>query len=79
MAIDDYTSGALDGYDKKDIEGLLTDRLDQARDNLDEALERIRALVDQLHHLRTRCSTSNTSARSNRGSRATQRQRAKAR
>lgn len=45
-AIDDYTSGALDGYDKKDIEGLLTDRLDQARDNLDEALERIRALVE---------------------------------
>ncbi|EUA94214.1 putative type I restriction-modification system, R subunit [Mycobacterium ulcerans str. Harvey] len=45
-AIDDYTSGALDGYDKKDIGGLLTDRLDQARDNLDEALERIRALVE---------------------------------
>nr|WP_202951345.1 MULTISPECIES: type I restriction endonuclease subunit R [Mycobacterium ulcerans group] len=45
-AIDDYTSGALDGYDKKDIEGLLTDRLDQARDDLDEELERIRAQVE---------------------------------
>jgi type I restriction enzyme R subunit len=45
-AINDYTSGALDGYDKKDIEGLLTDRVEQARDDLDEALERIRALVE---------------------------------
>ncbi len=45
-AITDYTSGALDGYEKKDIEGLLSDRIDKARDNLDEALERIRALVE---------------------------------
>jgi type I restriction enzyme, R subunit len=45
-AIHDYTSGALDGYDKKDIEGLLTDRVEQARDDLEEALERIRALVE---------------------------------
>lgn len=45
-AISDYTSGALDGYEKKDIEGLLSDRIDKARENLDEALERIRALVE---------------------------------
>ncbi|WP_433702988.1 type I restriction endonuclease subunit R [Prescottella equi] len=45
-AITDYTSGALDGYEKTDIEGLLTDRIDKARENLDEALERIRALVE---------------------------------
>ncbi|MDI9629466.1 MAG: HsdR family type I site-specific deoxyribonuclease [Acidobacteriota bacterium] len=45
-AITDYTSGALDGYEKKDIEGLLSDRIDKARENLDEALERIRALVE---------------------------------
>ncbi len=45
-AVDDYTSGALDGYEKKDIEGLLTDRIDKARDDLDEALERIRALCE---------------------------------
>jgi type I restriction enzyme R subunit len=45
-AITDYTSGALDGYDKKDIEGLLSSRIDRAREDLDEALERIRALCE---------------------------------
>jgi type I restriction enzyme R subunit len=45
-AITDYTSGALDGYEKQDIEGLLTDRLEGARDDLDDALERIRALCE---------------------------------
>lgn len=45
-AITDYTSGALDGYEKSDIDGLLTDRIDTARENLDEALERIRALCE---------------------------------
>jgi type I restriction enzyme R subunit len=45
-AITDYTGGALDGYDKKDIEGLLTDRLTGAREDLEEALEQIRALCE---------------------------------
>lgn len=45
-AITDYTSGALDGYEKSDIEGLLSDRLVKGREDLDEALERIRALVE---------------------------------
>lgn len=45
-AITDYTSGALDGYDKKDIEGLLSNRIDRAREDLDEALEKIRALCE---------------------------------
>src|SRR5207249_2176031 len=45
-AITDYTGGALDGYEKKDIERLLTDRLTGAREDLDEALERIRALCE---------------------------------
>ena len=45
-AVKDYTSGALDGYEKEDINGLLTDRIEQAREDLDEALERIRALVE---------------------------------
>ncbi|HET7475931.1 MAG TPA: type I restriction endonuclease subunit R [Dermatophilaceae bacterium] len=45
-AITDYTSGALDGYEKTDIEGLLYDRVDKAREDLEEALERIRALVE---------------------------------
>ena len=29
-AVQDYTSGALDGYDKEDVAGLLEDRLDKA-------------------------------------------------
>jgi type I restriction enzyme R subunit len=45
-AINDYTSGALEGYEKQDIEGLLTDRIEKARDDLDDALERIRALCE---------------------------------
>jgi type I restriction enzyme, R subunit len=45
-AITDYTSGALDGYEKKDIEGLLADRIERARDDLDEALERVRAICE---------------------------------
>ncbi|GAA1821038.1 type I restriction endonuclease subunit R [Agromyces neolithicus] len=47
-AITDYTSGALDGYEKNDIEGLLTDRIDKAREDLDEALERVRALIEPI-------------------------------
>jgi len=45
-AIGDYTSGALDGYEKTDIEGLLKDRSEQERKDLDDALERIRALCE---------------------------------
>lgn len=45
-AITDYTSGALDGYEEQDIEGLLTDRIGKAREDLDEAVERIRALCE---------------------------------
>ncbi|MFF9099675.1 type I restriction endonuclease subunit R [Streptomyces rubrogriseus] len=45
-AITDYTSGALDGYEPQDIEGLLTDRIEKRREALDEALERIRALCE---------------------------------
>ena len=45
-AITVYTSEALDGYEKDDIEGLLKDRTEQGRKDLDEALEKIRALVE---------------------------------
>jgi type I restriction enzyme R subunit len=45
-AITDYTSGALDGYERQDIEGLLSDRIEKARENLDEALERVRAICE---------------------------------
>jgi type I restriction enzyme, R subunit len=45
-AITDYTSGALDGYEKEDVQGLVKDRTEQERSDLDEALDKIRALVD---------------------------------
>jgi len=45
-AITDYTSGALDGYEKNDIEGLLSDRIEKAREDLDDALETIRAICE---------------------------------
>ncbi|MFM2408782.1 MAG: hypothetical protein RL358_1524 [Pseudomonadota bacterium] len=45
-AIDDYTSGALDGYDKEDVAGLLVDRLETARERLEEAREAIKALCE---------------------------------
>lgn len=45
-AIVDYTGGALDGYEKEDVEALLSDRVERARADLDEALERIRALCE---------------------------------
>jgi type I restriction enzyme, R subunit len=45
-AITDYTSGALDGYEKEDVEGLLKDRTEQERNDLDDALEKVRNLVE---------------------------------
>ncbi len=45
-AISDYTSGALDGYEREDIEGLLADRIAGARSDLDEAMERLRAICE---------------------------------
>ena len=45
-AVNDYTGGALDGYDKEDVKGLLKDRLAEARDDLEEAREAVRALCE---------------------------------
>ncbi len=45
-AIADYTSGALDGYDEDDIRGLLANRIEKGRKDLDEALERVRAICE---------------------------------
>ncbi|WP_341327933.1 type I restriction endonuclease subunit R [Methylotuvimicrobium sp. KM2] len=45
-AVSDYTEGAFDGYDKEDVAGLLKDRLEQARLDLDNALEMVRALCE---------------------------------
>lgn len=45
-SINDYTGEAFDGFDAEDVAGLLTDRLENARNRLDEALEAIRALCE---------------------------------
>jgi type I restriction enzyme, R subunit len=45
-AVKDYTSGALDGYDKEDVKGLLEDRLEKAREDLDDAREAVKALCE---------------------------------
>ncbi|WP_153146811.1 type I restriction endonuclease subunit R [Dechloromonas sp. H13] len=45
-AVSDYTSGALDGYDKDDVKGLLENRLEKAREDLEEAREAVRALCE---------------------------------
>lgn len=45
-AIHDYTLGALDGYAKEDIDGLLKDRIEEARHDLDDALETVRLLCE---------------------------------
>jgi type I restriction enzyme R subunit len=46
QAVQDYTSGALDGYDREDIEGLLINRLVMARERLEECREVVKALCE---------------------------------
>ena len=45
-SIHDYTSGAFDAYDKDDVIGLLTDRLERAKEHLEETREAIKALCE---------------------------------
>lgn len=47
-AVADYTSGALDGYDKEDVKGLLENRLEKAKEDLEEAREAIKALCEHV-------------------------------
>lgn len=47
-SIKDYTSEALSGYDKSDVDGLLKDRLDQGRNHLETAREAIKALCEHV-------------------------------
>lgn len=61
-AVNDYTSGAFDGYDAEDVAGLLEDRLEKGRQRLEDALETVRALCepvappkDSAAHLRYFC------------------------
>jgi type I restriction enzyme R subunit len=45
-AVHDYTSGALDGYDKEDVAGLLEDRLAKGKERLENGLEALRVLCE---------------------------------
>lgn len=45
-AITDYTTGAFDDYDRDDVDGLLKNRLEQAKLDLDSALEVARSLCE---------------------------------
>jgi type I restriction enzyme R subunit len=44
--VTDYTAGALEGFDKEDVLGLLKDRLKEGKRDLNEALEIVRALCE---------------------------------
>lgn len=45
-SIEDYTSEALGGYNKKDVQGLLTDRLKLGKEKLDDTLESMQCLCE---------------------------------
>ena len=45
-SVSDYTTEALDGYDKGNVEGLLSDRLTKGKERLEETLEAVRALCE---------------------------------
>jgi type I restriction enzyme R subunit len=68
-AVHEYTSGAFDGYDREDVAGLLENRLEKARERLEEAKETVRALCepveppkDSVAHLRYFCAQESGSA-----------------
>ncbi len=45
-AVTEYTSGAFEGFDKEDVLGLLKDRLEEGKKDLEEALEAVHALCE---------------------------------
>ena len=69
QSIKNYTGEAFDGYDKADVRGLLKDRLQQGREQLDEAREAIKALCEPIEpphdttaYLRFFCATESGNA-----------------
>ena len=49
-AISSYTQGAFSDYDSKDIEGLLKNRIESAKQDLDNALEMVRGLCEPVKY-----------------------------
>src|SRR5207245_4213998 len=47
-AVTEYTSGAFEGFDKEDVLGLLKDRLEEGKKDLEEALETVQALCERV-------------------------------
>lgn len=45
-AVEDYTNGALAGYSAEDVKGLLKNRLEQGKKDLDEALEQLEGICE---------------------------------
>ena len=45
-SISDYTSEAFEKYDEEDVQGLLSDRLKKAKEQLDNSLEAVKALCE---------------------------------
>ncbi len=45
-AVKDYTVGAFEGFDKEDVLGILKDRLEEGKKDLEEALESVRMLCE---------------------------------
>lgn len=46
QSIQDYTGGAFDAFDTEDVQGLLEDRLDKARERLEETREAVKAVCE---------------------------------
>jgi len=51
-AIQDYTNGAFQEYEKKDVEGLLKDRIKEAREELDAALLAVHKICEKVEQPR---------------------------
>lgn len=47
-AVQDYTSGALDGYAKEDVAGLLENRLKKTKEQMEQTLEALNALCESV-------------------------------
>lgn len=49
-AVNDYTSEAFSGYDREDIEGLITSRYDEARAKMEQSREKLISLTSRIEH-----------------------------
>ena len=52
-AVNDYTSGAFEGYDRADIEGLITSRYDKAKCEMEESISALRVIFADIEPQRT--------------------------